>query len=159
MVLDLNKFYNLGTLSKSQVDENWDDIEEATERASFAELYSYNSPKIISPAVIKSALAWATYSASTTFSWQFNSNVNNFVTISGNVTFNVNTTPPPQTPGKSCIIKVLGNNSTARTLTLGTGFKGPQKVFTGITNTKGVLISVLVDNATSVFASAMEFEE
>lgn len=159
MVLSLNKFKDLGTLTKPQVDDNWDDIEEATERASVTELYTYNSPKIISPAMIKSALAWATYSTSGTFTWSFNSYVNNFITISGNVTFNLNTTTPPQTPGKSCIIKVLGNNSTSRTLTLGTGFKGPQKVFTGITNTKGVLISVLVDNATSVFASAMEFEE
>lgn len=158
-MINLNKHKNLGTLSFEQVDDNWDDIEEATERASVAELYTYDSPKVIAPAMIKSALAWATYSASTTFSWQFNSNVNNFVTISGNVTFNVNTVTPPATPGKSCIIKVLGNDATARTLTLGTGFKGPQKVFTGITNTKGVLISVLVDNATSVFASAMEFEE
>lgn len=158
-MISLNKYENLGKLSYEQVDENWDDIEEATERANVAELYGYSSNKIISPAVIKSALAWATYSASTTFTWSFNSYVNNFVTISGNVTFNLNTTTPPATPGKSCIIKVLGNNSTARTLTLGTGFKGPKKVFTGITNTKGVLISVLVDNATSVFASAMEFEE
>lgn len=159
MALDLNKFYNLGTLTKPQVDENWDDIEEATERADVDELYSYASPKIISPAVIGTALGWATYSTSTTFTWGFNGRVNNFIEISGNVTFNLNSTTPPQTPGKTCIIKVLGNNSTARTLTLGIGFKGPQKVFTGITNTKGVLISVLVDSATSVFASAIEFEE
>lgn len=157
-MVTLNKYRDIGELSYEQVDTNWDDLEGATARASVAELYSQDNEKVISPITVKDALAWQEYSASGNFTWHFNGRVNSKIVLSGNSTFSVNTETQPQTPGKCCTIVVVGDNATERTVTLGAGFKAPQKVFTGVSNVKGLLISVIVESATSVIASAMEFE-
>ncbi len=47
MALDLNKFYNLGTLTKAQVDENWDDIIAFTKKASAESIRAGTSREVV----------------------------------------------------------------------------------------------------------------
>lgn len=152
MVLDLNKFYNLGTLTKSQVDENWDDIEGFSVPANTAEVRGMSAEKVMMPKGIGDALAWETI----TFAASLSLNGNNFVQGDLILTGACELITPTNFTVGTKYLMVRGNNATPRTLTFNADFKGELPTLIDITNAKWYLLSIVAYSSSHYIVSAVQ---
>lgn len=150
-MINLNKHKDLGTLTFEQVDDNWDDIEDAFATTG-ADIHQGDSDaKAVTPASVGDALDWVTLTDATNIAVNGNLFAAGVVTLAGNRTLQ---NPTNFSRGTKYII-VRGNSGTERTLTFGSNYKGDLPTLTDISNTRWYLLSLVAFASDHIIVSSV----
>lgn len=140
MALELNKWADLGTLTKAQVDENWNDLEEFSATDSSDVIGFTADDKAITPKSVGDALNWV--------SVDYDANIaldgSQFAQAEIILTGNAQLVQPTNFDRGTKYVMVKGNNATERTLTFdATYFKGDLPILADVTDTRWYLLCVV----------------
>lgn len=139
MSLSLNKFEDLGTLTKPQVDQNWKDIEEFSD-GSAEDVLGMLAENAVTPKAVGDALDWITipYAASLTLDGsQFAQGV---VVLAGNSEL----VQPVNFAKGTKYLLVQGDDATTRTLSFDDSvFKGDRPTLEDISATRWYLLCLV----------------
>lgn len=154
MPLDLNKFYNIGTLTKAQVDENWDNIIAAfgdtngLDQATVAQIRGLVALALVTPAGIGAALEWVSIPYASTIGVDGASFFQGEITLTGDAMI----ANPTNLIGTKYLY-VTGSSATPRTLTFDSNYVGRTQPITDITNTNSYLISLVYKEAGKIITA------
>lgn len=140
MSLSLNKFEDLGTLSKAEVDQNWKDLEEFSDPDAADVIGLTAADKAITPKSVGDALDWVPVAYASNIVLDGSQFAQAEITLTGNAQL----IQPTNFDRGTKYVMVKGNNSTERELTFDTTyFKGDLPILTNITNSRWYLLCIV----------------
>lgn len=139
MSLELNKFENIGTLSKQQVDSNWKEIEDFSATTA-TDVFTSEENKAVTAEVAESALGWVPLDYSASLVLDGATFIRGEVTLTGNAQL----TAPVNFGNKVRQLMVKGDSVANRELTFDTDyFKGELSDLIDITSSRWYLLTIV----------------
>ena len=151
MEIELNKYSNLGQLSKAQVDGNWTALEGALESATGAQITQMATDKMVTPENISDALAWVTLTYGSTIAIDGSTFNQGVVTLTGGAELG----NPTNFAIGTKYVMVKGDSATLRALTFGSAYKGALPTLNDISDTKWYLLSLVAYASDHIVVSAV----
>lgn len=140
MALSLNKFENLGTLSKAEVDQNWTDIEEFSATDASDVIGLTVDDKAITPKSVGDALDWVSVDYDANIELDGSQFAQAEIVLEGDAQLD----RPINFDRGTKYVMVKGNNPTERELTFdATYFKGDLPILANVNDTRWYLLCIV----------------